>query len=284
MIKDILAYSMHMRELYSYAFFDEDFLAQIKWNPGAALEVKSPVSENWRRLVTTLVPGLLKAIVTNSAEHDALRFFELGRVWQSSQTMSETKSLAGIMFDKKNIDFYDAKAQLQTMFDALKMPITWAKVDKPEQPWYAPYQTAHLMYHDTKIGIAGKVHPIFAQALCPGDMFIFELDAQFLLYHKQSLARYEAGSKYPDMARDISMLISREISSQSIIGAISSLDKKIVSVALLDFFEKPEWPEQRAMTFRFILSDKERTMTKEEADAVWDRVAHELKTMGATIR
>lgn len=283
-IKNIMAYSMQMRELSNYAFFDEEFLTQIQWAPGATLEVKSPISENWRRLVTTLVPGLLKAVVTNSAEHDALRFFELGRVWHTGDQMAEKKVFAGVMFDKKGVDFYDAKAELHKVFDALKMPITWAKVATPEYPWYAPYQTAHLMYNDTKIGTAGNIHPTFLQALCPGAMFIFELDAQFMLHHKEPLVRYEPGSKYPDMVRDISMLIARDISAQSVGQIIRALDPKIISVSLLDFFEKEEWPDRRAMTFRFVISDKERTMTKEEADIIWDRVAQELKTMGATIR
>lgn len=283
-IKNIMAYSMQMRELYSYAFFDEEFLAAIKWNPGTTLEVKSPVSENWRRLVTTLIPGLLKAVVSNSAEHDALRFFEFGRVWQVGTPVQEKKSCAGVMFDKKGVDFYAAKAELVKVFDALKMPIEWVKVAQPEDPWYAPYQTAHLMYNDTKIGIAGKVSPAFLAVLCPGDLFMFELDASFMLHHKQPLVRYQAGSKYPDMARDISMLIAREISAQSVGAAIQAIDAKIISVSLVDFFEKQEWPDQRAMTFRFIISDKERTMTKEEADGIWDRVAQELKNMGAIIR
>lgn len=283
-IKQVMAYAMCMRELYSYAFFDEEFLAHIKWNPGATLEVKSPVSENWRRLITTLVPGLLKATVTNSAEHESLRFFELGRVWHVAENNKEKKACAGIIFDKKGVDFYDAKAELEKVFSALKLEITWAKVANPEYPWYAPYQTAHLMYNDTKIGIAGKVPTSFLHALCPGDAFIFELDTDFILYHKQSLVRYESGSKYPDMVRDISLLVTRDISAQSLDQLIRSLDTKIISVSLLDFFEKEEWPDKRAMTFRFVISDKERTMTKEEADSIWDKVALALKNMGATIR
>jgi phenylalanyl-tRNA synthetase beta chain len=284
MIKNIMAYSMKMRELYSYAFFDEEFLASIKWNPGNTLEVKSPVSENWRRLVTTLIPGLLKAVITNSAEHDALRFFELGRVWHTHDQIKEKKSFAGIMFDKKNINFYDAKSELEKLFAALKMDISWAQVAKPEYPWYAPYQTADLMYNNTKIGVAGKVSATFLSALCPGDMFIYELDADFMLNHKEPLVRYQASSKYPEMIRDISILIARDISAQAVGDAIQAIDTKIISVSLLDFFEKPEWPEQRAMTFRFVISDNERTMTKEEADGIWDRVAHELKSKGAVIR
>ncbi len=284
-IKQVMAYAMRMRELYSYAFFDEEFLGQIAWNPGTTLEVKSPVSENWRRLVTTLIPGLIKAVVTNSAEHEALRFFELGRTWHvNGQQHIEKTSCAAIMYHKKGVSFYDGKAELQKVFDALNYTVSWVQVEQPEYPWYAPYQTAHLMVNDTKIGTAGIVRDQFLHQLCPGQAFIVELDADYMLHHKQPTTRYVAGSKYPDMVRDISILIAREYTAQKVSSVIASINNKITNVSLVDFFEKEQWPDQRAMTFRFVLSDKERTMTKEEADAVWDTIAHSLKTMGATIR
>ncbi len=41
-IKQTLAYACNMQELYTYAFFDEEFLSTIKWQPGPTLEVQSP--------------------------------------------------------------------------------------------------------------------------------------------------------------------------------------------------------------------------------------------------
>ena len=43
-----MAFALGMRELYNYAFFDEEFLSHLKWEPGKTLTVQSPVSENWR--------------------------------------------------------------------------------------------------------------------------------------------------------------------------------------------------------------------------------------------
>ncbi|MCX5921861.1 MAG: phenylalanine--tRNA ligase subunit beta [Candidatus Dependentiae bacterium] len=283
-IKQLLAHTAKMRELYSYAFFDEEFLNHVAWQPKDTLEVQSPVSENWRRLATSLVPGLLKAVTTASSEHDALRFFELGRTWHASADVVEKKSLAGVFFDKKNVDFYDAKALLQPLFDALKLSVEWVKVNQPTSPWYAPYQTAELFYNGTKIGVAGKMHPTFLQAVCQGDAFIFELDADFLLTHQPALERCTRECKYPGMVRDISMLVARDTTVDMILHSIAQVNTKISSVTLQDFFEKEEWPDQRAMTFRFVISDQERTMTKEEADVIWDAVAVQVKAVGAVIR
>lgn len=286
MIKQLLAHTLQMRELYTYAFFDEEFLANVlKWQPGKTLEVQSPVSENWRRLATTLMPNLFKAVVSSSAENDELAFFELGRTWQSEDKTVERKTLAGIHYNqKKPIDFYDIKSQLMILFDALKLSVEWQKVENPEFPWYMPYQTANIIHQGINIGVVGKVHPATMQQLCHGDAFIFELDADFLLAYKPALKRFIAPSKYPEIVRDISMLIPIQESVAIIRDLIASVNSKITAVLLLDFIEKEEWPHQRALTFRFVVSDKEKTMTKEEADGIWDSVANALKSMGAVIR
>ncbi len=284
-IKELCAYAMHMRELYNYAFFDEEFLTQLEWQPAQTLAVQNPVSENARRLITTLIPGLLKAVVNNSAENDLLRFFEVARVWHHSPIVTEKKSIAGIFYDKKaSIDFYDAKFELQQLFNALHIDLEWQKIAQPDWPWFAPYQTAHLIHNGKTVGIAGKLHPTFLNRLCLGDAFIFELDGDFFIHHKDLVHRYEPASKYPDMVRDISMLVSREMTAQSITQLIKQSDDKIINVELVDFFEKNEWPDKRSMTFRFVISDAQKTMTKEEADTIWETVASNLKQSGAAIR
>jgi phenylalanyl-tRNA synthetase beta subunit len=53
---------------------------------------------------------------------------------------------------------------------------------------------------------------------------------------------------------------------------------------LVDFFEKPEWLDQRSLTFRFVIEDHNKTLTKDEVDAIVDRVITQLKSIGATIR
>jgi phenylalanyl-tRNA synthetase beta chain len=46
-IKRLLADGCAMRELYTYAFFDEAFLRRIQWEPKETLSVQYAVSENW---------------------------------------------------------------------------------------------------------------------------------------------------------------------------------------------------------------------------------------------
>ncbi|TET06473.1 phenylalanine--tRNA ligase subunit beta [Candidatus Dependentiae bacterium] len=284
-IKEILAYTLHMREVCSYAFFDESFLKKIKWEPQKTLTIQNPVSENWYRLVTSLIPGLLAAIDENCADYDQLHFFEWGRIWYPPDPEKELQQLAGIFFDQKHkVDFYEAKDQLMNLFALLKLPIRFERVKKPELPWFLPYQTAYIFHEDNRIGIAGKINQAFLEEITEGDAFIFELDGDFLLRYKPVIARFKQLTKFPPIERDISILVPLQKTADQLIALIAQIDPSVISVDLIDMFEKPEWGNQKALTFRFVLQSPSRTLSKEEADVVWNKIAKQLQSEGAQIR
>ncbi len=284
-MKHRLAYGLRMREVENYSFYDESFLRVLDWEPRNAVSVRNPISENLQRLVTSLVPHLFKAMEQNVADHDQLRFFEWARVWQKQGTITEHKILAGIMFEQKQpLDFYDAKAELSTLFDALALTVRWEQLQQPAQAWFAPHQTAHLVHEGEHIGVAGMIQQQFLHKISEGAAFAFELDGDFLLRYRVPIKRLQPLSKYPEVVRDISILVPMPLTVEELSHIIGNTDERMMSVTLVDFFEKPEWKDQKALTFRFVLRDPNKTMTKEEVDGVWNVVASALNKVGATTR
>src|SRR5580700_4656048 len=154
------------------------------------------------------------------------------------------------------------------------MMVVWQKpfTEKELEPWCLPEQTAELVCGDTIIGYAAKASPVWLNAIGEGDAFIVELDAQFLLdYHPQPL-QYHALSKYQSVDLDISLLVPAMVTVDDITSAIAQADMRIVAIHLRDFFEKPEWKDQRSITMRFTVVDYDKTFTKEEIDDVWESV------------
>ncbi len=284
-IKRLLSYGLAMQELYLYAFFDESFLRELDWDPAETLRVKDPVSENWHRLVTTLIPNMLKAVSENCAAYDELKFYEWARVWHgTSYQESEKKSLAGIWYSKKkNVDFYQGKADLQTLFQMMGLKVEWQPVS-PDAPWYDAAQTAHIMANGTSIGTAGMADRMFLKNIADGDAFIFELDAAFLESYKKPLVRYQAASKFPAIERDVSVLVPLSLTVAHIQQFICDTSDTIKTVELVDMFQKKEWKSERALTFRYRLQDKTKTMTKAEAEKISAQVIKEIESAGGSIR
>jgi phenylalanyl-tRNA synthetase beta chain len=284
-IKKFLSYGLMMHELYGYSFFDESVLREIAWQPTDFVSVKNPISENCTRLVTTLQPHLLKAVADNSVHHTALRFYEWGRVWRmQGDDIVEQKSLSGVFFEPK-IDFYAGKAMLTRLFDTLHIDVTWSSYEGVEFSWCSS-QTAALMHDGKQIGVAGMVDDSMIPYLSAsgGAAFIFEVNADYILDYRRPSARFEPLSKYPSVRRDVSVLAPVTLTTDALTDLIKEVDKRIQQVTLIDFFAKPEWKDQKAMTFHVEIGDKEKTLVSDEVEKIWNRVIAQLQQQGAVIR
>lgn len=284
-LKKLLAFKHGMRELYQYSLYDESFLQTIGWKPVGAIEIANPVSENWRYLVTSLMPHLIKAIVHNCQEYADQRFFEWGRAWHLNNHVAvEQKRLAGIMFQKKTpLSFYDGKLAIESIFDEIGITVEWQRIDSPTYPWLEQYQSATIWNEGKSIGVCGMISSTFLSQYTEGTAFIFELDGDALLTIPCT-PHYQPISKFPVVERDISILLPLRHTAAEMQHLIAQVDTRIKVVHLVDFFHKEEWGDNHALTFRIVISDHQKTLTKEEIDALCTAVHHAVTAQGATLR
>ncbi|MEX0939912.1 MAG: phenylalanine--tRNA ligase subunit beta [Candidatus Babeliales bacterium] len=286
MIKQLAAFSLQAHEVNNYALFDDEFLNELSWKPQNTVTIANPLSELSTQLVTSLMPHLLKNIKQNQKEYDTLRFFEWNRCWEKiNDAVIEKKQLAGIFFDqKKEIDFYEEKYTLSTLFDALELAIEWKKPDQVPAPWYHPHQTARLICLGNNIGYAGKIDRSFLAPLAEGDAFVFELDGQALLSLMPEAKQFEPIVKYPASFFDVSILIPLSVTIAQITENIKHADSRIKQVDLIDFFQKEEWKDKKSVTMRCLAQDPEKTLTKDDIDYIYNHVILTLKKIDAEIR
>ena len=293
-IKDLLVNTAKMIEVQNYSLFDETFLISVGLQEqNVAAEIINPVSENLRRLINSLIPGLFRDIKENFMQQDCLRFFEFGRIWSTGlkQEILEQKSLAGIFFEKrKNVDFYECKSYLNSLLNMLGIKsesIEWRKIDKPKISWAREYQTAEILVDNEKIGIAGKVDTLFLSkldVLPERDAFFFEIDGDYLLHFIADTKKFKPLPKYQETTFDLSFFAPLNLTTQQIEKTLINVDKLITKVELIDFFEKEEWQDKRSLTFRVWLTDTEKTLEKEEIDAIWKKSIKAVEKAGVQIR
>jgi phenylalanyl-tRNA synthetase beta chain len=287
-LKKYCASALHMREISSYAFYDESWLSYIKWQPAFAIEALNPVSHNWKRLVTSLIPGLLKAVHENYEGTSDISYFEVGRTWIHQSPVLEQKQIAGVMYTKASAtDFYTLKEYVQLLCAQIGITVTWRRPDVTETlaAWYDPYCVARCVYEDTVVGTVGLVTQAWKDRLVQsGFLGIFELDSNLLCTTSVPIKKYTPLPKYPDIVRDISVRISHAIPALQIQEQIQAVDTRIHTVTLVDFFKKAEWVDTLSLTFRYIIRDNTKTLTTQEADAVSHTVTKLLISLGGDIR
>lgn len=285
-IKQHCAFALAMHEVYNYALYDEEFLTKLDIKLTNCVQLKNPISENARSLVTSLIPNLMKNIYQNSAKQDVLRFFEWSRVWdKTGLELHEHKKLAGIFFTQApDMNFYDIKAQFVTLFYVLDLLVVWRKAESAVQPWFSAHQTAELVCDGVVIGHFGMIEPFMLAHIVPGSACAFELDGDFLMQHAPLIKQFEALPKYQAVTLDVSMLIPPALTVADIEKAIAESEARIRDVMLTDLFEKEEWGNQRSITMRCIVSDEHATMTKEEIAQVLNTITHAVTKLGAVVR
>ncbi|HBS48536.1 TPA: phenylalanine--tRNA ligase subunit beta [Candidatus Dependentiae bacterium] len=291
-IKNYLSSSANMIEQQNYAMFDEEFLSQIKFNPSEkvkTVEVLNPVSENNKRLVTTLIPHLLKNIKENILIENKLYFFEFGRTWKidNQNAPIEQKKLAGIFFHKKEpVDFYEFKYQLSKMFEILGLTVSW---QKSSQNIFAlnPNITAEIHYENKVIGFAGMADKMVLanlETIPQSEAFIFEIDGDFLLTTQSKEIKYSPLSKFQESSFDLSFIVPVTISAGEIEKSLKEIDPLVTDVKLIDFFEKSDWLDKKALAFRILLNSSEKTLEKEEIEAVRQKAIKLMEQKGLNLR
>lgn len=285
-IKNQAAFSMNMHEVRDYLFYDESFLQQLNWHPINGVEIKNPVSENWKFLVTSLIPHLIKNVTLNIRAHKDTHFFEIDRIWKqiTPSKASEQQSFAGIFFGQNDANFYDYKAMLQKFFYALNIPITWEKISTPIDPWFEQFQTAQLILDGKIIGTAGMIDQTFIRSVLKGSGFVFEIIADEIINYQPTITQFHQWSKYQQVTHDISILVDQEITASSIEQLILQTHDKISNVKLIDYFEKKEWVNKRSLTFRYTLTDFDQNISKETIDLISQQVIDTMITNNAQVR
>ena len=94
-------------------------------------------------------------------------------------------------------------------------------------------------------------------------------------------------SKYPEVQRDISMILNKDILYESVETLTMGLNiSKLINIKLFDIFESEKLgSDKRSLAVSFTFSDKEKTLTDKEIDSMMNKIIVSYqKELGAKIR
>ena len=260
-----------------------DFIPSFSSAGGATLvTLNNPINEEASRMRPTLLPGLLQS-VRNNLNHGTrdVGLFEIGRVFanhDSVQLPDEREALGliatgylqeeGRAQGSSEWSFYEFKGALEAGVDALKLgPLSFAagKVTHLREG-----QSAVVSLEDgTAIGSIGRLaEPIAASYKFRQPVYVAELDLTTLLESRPRIVQYKPLPRYPSVARDITLLVSRDVTFSQLRRAIESRQiEDYDGVKLVGTYEGKNIPEaQRSVTLRIDFRSDERTLRDEEVE------------------
>ncbi|MCH9716408.1 MAG: phenylalanine--tRNA ligase subunit beta [Gammaproteobacteria bacterium] len=278
-------------EIISYSFVDPTL--QAAFYPDAdTLNLLNPLSSELSEMRVSLWPGLIAALLQNlSRQQTTVRCFETGVVFDvQAGVLSERASLAGLLMGEtgalhwatptRAYDFYDMKGDLEALFASASASLRFVPDDSMQA--LHPSKSARLYIEEQAIGWMGVLHPALSEAFgIDADVMLFEIKLDALEEAKH--VGYQAISKYPQVRRDLSLLVDDGVPAAHIEQAVrSSIADDIYLLKAFHLFDQytgEQVPEgKKSLAIALIFQDAKLTLTEQEIMPLIESVIHGLES------
>ncbi|WP_274459152.1 phenylalanine--tRNA ligase subunit beta [Gemella haemolysans] len=302
MVRDLRAVyaSLGFNDTINYSLVSEEEATEYTLEDHHKVRLLMPMTETHSTLRQSLVPGLLNTVQYNVARKQKdLKLLEIGRVFfgsgddniQPKETLYLSAALTGEeratkwLKESSLLDFFAAKGYLEVVFDRLGLDekVTYKK---SKLEGMHPGRFAEVYLGEKRIGFIGEVHPQVADKFGLNTTYVFEINLDEVISESKVKPKYEEVTKYPEITRDIAMLVDVKDEYQNIYNVIESVNSKLITkVELFDLYVGAELlVGKKSLALTITYSDKQKTLTDEEVTAVHDKVLSALTEYGAIIR
>ncbi|MDD5773870.1 MAG: phenylalanine--tRNA ligase subunit beta [bacterium] len=302
-VKEVLA-SRGMFEVVPYTFCRKDNITKFSFKEDddrcRILEISNPLSGDQDILKSTVIPGLLEIAQRNiNVKNNNLQIFELGKIFiprEKNELPVEKKVLGGLVtgFNQEKawveenhlVDFYDLKGILEDLFDGLN--IKNYRFGASTDCIYHPNKAARIYIDNKEIGIIGELHPDIKEKFeFVNPVYLFEIDWQKFSESIPKGMKFASLPKFPNVSRDIALMISRDIEAEKILSLIKENGGSLIeSMNIFDLYTGKQIPEGlKSLAISISYRHPERTLTDTEIESIQQIIKSALTDkLKATIR
>ncbi|MEN2752410.1 phenylalanine--tRNA ligase subunit beta [Psychrobacter sp. FBL11] len=256
---------------------------------GEVLALANPISSDLAVMRRTLLSSLLPCVQYNlNRQQPRVRFFETGLsfVGQSINDLVQTPSIAlvavGDIWDEQAyqncaLDFYDLKHDIEQLLPAQIDPAR-VRYERSALAFLHPGQSAKLYIDDIYIGWLGQLHPSTAKQLDMPMTWVAQLSLAPLLDLAREQQVIATPSKFPQVRRDIAILVDSDISLQTLESTIrKAAGTLLTNLWLFDVYQGDKVPAgQRSLAFALVWQDNIQTLSDEVVKTATDKVIESL--------
>jgi len=292
--RELLSGDFGMSEVYNYSFYGHDEMAKtlIDTDEKKHIKLENYLSAEQTHLRITLIPNLLKNVVSNLRFSNKFKLFEIGRTYLETGEYFplEEKWIGGVIVEKGKCEkslFYNAKSIVEEFLTKfLKRDFEILK-SKNEPSYAHPSRSASIMVNGEVVGEVSEVNPIVLKNFgIEANAAVFELNFTKLAALEQHAKKYEPIPKFPGMAIDVSVVVDKKLKSAQIEKAIKQAEKELITkVKLFDIYEgETIGHDKKSLAYSILLQAKDRTLTDEEMLKIQQKIFENLKSIGGVIR
>jgi phenylalanyl-tRNA synthetase beta chain len=271
--------------------------------PGHAVPLGNPLSEEAGMLRPSLVPGML-AMIGGNLHRDVsdVRLFELGTVFSgTTEKVEERPSLAigavgalpeqGALHPGRPIDFHDLKGAVEQVLARFQERSVYfdrfpAEAGLTPQ-WLHPYRSARVAVDGATVGWFGQLHPTEAAArklkepVLVGELY---LDQLYKLNLRQPIAKEI--SRFQPVRRDFSLVLNERVTWEQIDQAVAAVKiPELMEWRAREVFRDAKLGEgEYSLLMGATFQAADRTLREEELQSFQAQVVEAVGKVGARLR
>jgi phenylalanyl-tRNA synthetase beta chain len=302
-VRDLLL-SAGYHEAISSTFCSATDAATFAAQPGTAVAMDNPLSEEAGMLRPSLVPGMLTMLAHNLNRNvDDVRLFEMGTVFTGSPdrvdeaqwlAFGATGELRDGLHSARAVDFYDLKGLVEAIAGRFASRSAYYDAFPPESGllprWLNPARAARCVVDGSTIGYFGELHPDeAAQRKLRQPVFIGEIYLDRLF--RQSLRQPAAHelSRYQPVRRDFSLIFPDAVHWETVGSALAGLQiAELQEYRPAEIFRDAKGKAVPAGHYSMLVAttfqSTERTLRDDELHAWSNTIVSTLESLGGKLR
>jgi phenylalanyl-tRNA synthetase beta chain len=262
------------------------------------VRILNPISRDLDIMRQSLLFGCLESVINNINRRSAdLKFYEFGTVYRKAEGPGdpvngyhEETHMAMLLTGRSSaenwnsgnseVNWFELNGYLQAMLRKLGIiPVTGnngSKISREPVSGYIYSSGIRYLFRDKYIGTAGLLSKAVLKTFdIRQEVYYAELNwTEILSLIPSKETRYHELPKFPEVRRDLALLLDDAVKFEDIERLAYQTEKKILKhVGLFDVYEGEQLGKgKKSYALSFTLRDDEKTLTDKEIDKCMDRL------------
>jgi phenylalanyl-tRNA synthetase beta chain len=267
---------------------------------GGRVQVRNPLTEDTQYMRTSLAAGLVHSAKRNfNFGQNCVHLFEIGKVYyQGPKERPCERSVLGILGSgglsdpnwinrESEYSFFHMKGLIEALMQKLRVH-AYEIVPADGIDWLSSSNASFIKIGQEILGFFGSLSlPLEDKYKLRQPVFLAEIDLEKIALQAFAPITYEALAKLPSAERDLSVVVNKNVTFQSIHAGILGLQiPELIEIKLVDVYEGEKIPDGKvSLTFRLTFLDREKTLTIDRVQNFINTVLSFLNTSyGAGLR
>ena len=294
-IKQVLVRDHHMIEVSNYSFVGNQAIDMLGINEDTELRLQNPLSQDQDRLRRSLVPNIIRNILTNQRYNDSFSIFEMGRIYlkkdrTSPELASEETRITGVYYQKKPEEplFYNAKKCVKDIIkQSHRDGITLVPATDELAPYIHPGRSMRVLSGKEEIGLIYELHPATRESFeIRGEAALFDISLDGLRSASIDSMMFSELPRFPDVPFELSVIADRLEYTEAIRSLIHSVDNQLIKgIDVLSVYSGKPIPDgKKSVSLKITFASDKKTLAPEEIESLQNRVIKKVEKAGYSLR